>query len=349
MSVVAVVAMLLLELAVAWHFSCPKSSRDDDSGSAGNGASQIASVPLLDAPGEMDNTNSDDERLEYLSDPWTIHIGDYTVKTERAITNDEPVMELEVWKGQTLLYQAEGNRFELANDQESDDGTTNAYFEPGVNVTGNGIPNLIVTDYSDGAHCCLTYYIFELGDKFRLIDTIPAEHGTIDFQDLNGDGIPVIEMSDWSYAYVFGCFASSPAPDVTLQYTNGHYEIAPDLMQTPAPDAEELQQMADEIKTNYAQMVEADEVSDEWAAETGLWRQMLDLIYGGHEDEARRLYDMAWPAEAEGKDEALADFVAAVSSSLYWQAVYGDEEEQGEKAPDNPTPDSQPPPQEKGE
>jgi hypothetical protein len=58
---------------------------------------------------------------------------------------------------------------------------------------------------------------------------------------------------------------------------------------------------------------------------------------------------MAWPAEAEGKDEALADFVAAVSSSLYWQAVYGDEEEQGEKAPDNPTPDSQPPPQEKGE
>ena len=174
---VAVVVLLLLELAVAWHFSCPKSSKADDSDSVGNGTSQIASDPLLDGPGEMDDTNSDDERLGYLSDPWTIHIGDYTVKTERAITNDEPVMELKVWKGQTLVYQAEGNRFELASDQESDDGTTNAYFEPGVNVTGNGIPNLIVTDYSDGAHCCMTYYILELGDEFRLIDTIPPSTG----------------------------------------------------------------------------------------------------------------------------------------------------------------------------
>jgi hypothetical protein len=69
---------------------------------------------------------------------------------------------------------------------------------------------------------------------------------------------------------------------------------------------------------------------------------MLDLIYGGHEDEARRLYDMAWPAEAEGKDEALSNFVEAVTNSTYWQAVYGDEEEQEEKAVDNSTSDSQP-------
>ncbi|MGA2605529.1 MAG: hypothetical protein ABSG14_15025 [Verrucomicrobiia bacterium] len=349
--VVVIVVLFLIELAIAFHLSYAKSSENDDSGSAETGVSQAiipagtaqaAFGPQLDPPGEMEDTNSADEQMESLDAPLEIDIGDYTVKTENLITNHETVAELEVWKGQTLVYRVEGNRFELAGDCESDDGTTNAYFEPGVNVTGNGIPNLIVTDYSGGMHCCLTYYIFELGDEFRLVDTIPAEHGTIDFKDVDGGGIPVIKMSDWSYAYVFGCFASSPAPDVILRYTKGHYEIAPELMQTPTPDAAKLQQMVDEIKSNYPDMIESGGLTDEQAAEAGLWQKMLDLIYGGHEDEARRLYDMAWPAEAEGKDEALSNFVEAVTNSTYWQAVYGDEEEQEEKAVDNSTSDSQP-------
>jgi hypothetical protein len=357
MSAIAIVVALLLELAVARHLSYGAASQDDHSGFAENhmllgsflgGASQVASGPQLDPPGELEDTNSTDEETESLDAPWEIDIGDYTVKTKRVDTNDDTVAELEVWKGQTMVYQAEGNRFELAGDQESDDGTTSAYFEPGVSVTGNGILDLIVTEYSGGAHCCMTYYIFELGDEFRLIDTIHAEHGTIDFLDMDGEGAPVIKMSDWSYAYVFGSFGSSPSPAVILRYANGHYEIAPDLMQTPTPSAVELQGMADEIKTNYAQMVEADESSGEWEADTGLWQRMLDLIYGGHEDEARRLFDMAWPAEAEGKDEALTNFVESVSGSLYWNAVYGEEEEQGEPASqtsDGPTPESVPPTQ----
>lgn len=351
MSVIAIVVALLLELAVARRLTYSAASQDDHLSCADNhmslggifgGALEAVSGPQLDPPEGLEDTNSTDEETESIDAPWEIDIGDYAVKTRRVDTNDDAVAELEVWKGQTMVYQVEGNRFELAGDQESDDGTTNTYFEPGVNVTGNGIPDLVVTEYSGGMHCCLTYYIFELGDEFRLIDTIPAEHGTIDYQDVEGERAPVIKMSDWSYAYVFGSFGSSPSPDVILRYTNGHYEIAPDLMQTPAPSADELQEMADEIKTNYAQMVENDESSGEWEADTGLWRQMLDLIYGGHEDEAHRLFDMAWPEGVEDKDDALENFVEAVTNSTYWQAVYGDEEEPGEKAPDNPTPESQP-------
>ena len=174
-------------------------------------------------------------------------------------------------------------------------------------------------------------------------------HSEIEFVDLDGDGIPEIKMTDWSYAYVFGCFASSPAPDVILRYTNGHYEIAPELMRTPASDEAKLQQMADEIKSNYPDMVESGGLTDELAAEAGLWQQMLDLIYGGHEDEARRLYDMAWPDGAGDKEGALSNFVEAVSGSLYWQAVYGVEEKHAEQSSDDTTLESHAPTQALGE
>jgi len=32
------------------------------------------------------------------------------------------------------------------------------------------------------------------------------------------DGAPVIRMADWSFAYVFTCFAGSSAPEIALHY-----------------------------------------------------------------------------------------------------------------------------------
>ncbi len=273
-----------------------------------------------DATGEVSETNSDEDPLEDVNPPWEIQIGDYTVKTEREVTNGETSALLEVWKAGALLYSVEGYRFEIPVDNE--EGETNDFFRPGTNITGNGIPNLVVSDYSGGAHCCYTFYIFELGDEFRLIDEISAEHGGIDLVDLNHNGVPAIKMSDWSYAYVFGCFASSPAPEVILQYANGHYAMATNLMAKPAPTEADLQEWAADIKTNHPS---ADQ--SEWAADTGLYQKMLDLIYSGNEDQARRLFDLAWPEEEGGKEEALSEFVDAVSGSFYWQAVYGSDGE----------------------
>jgi len=280
-------------------------------------STQFSAVPSSTTPDAETTTPDADKPDDRL---WQHAYGSYIVKTVSGSVEQDDFI-LQVFKAGELVFSTNSYLFYDPEAPATDD--SGDIPRPFTNITGNGIPDLIVIDYSGGAHCCMSYYIFELGDEFRLIGTIPAEHGTVDFKDIDGDGIPEIKMSDWSYAYVFGCFASSPAPDVILRYTNGRYEIAPDLMQTPAPDAAELRQMADEIKTNCAQMVEAGELSSEWAADSGLWQHMLDLIYAGHEDEARRLFDMAWPKEAEGKDEALTNFVEAVTNSTYWEAMYG--------------------------
>jgi hypothetical protein len=60
---------------------------------------------------------------------------------------------------------------------------------PGTDITGNGIPDLIVTEWTGGAHCCFTAHVFELGEAFARIGQIPGGDGGVLFRDLNGDGI----------------------------------------------------------------------------------------------------------------------------------------------------------------
>jgi hypothetical protein len=343
--------LILVEWAVALHLTSSDRARNRNASSS---AHVISSEGILFAdatptsdqlaiPTELTETDADEDAFDPLGDPWEIQIGQYTFKTVQVRLDEERFTRLEVWKGDSLVYQEAGNRFELAWQPEFDDAHTNAFLRPGVNVTGNGVPDLILTEYSGGMHCCLTYYIFELADELRLVDKISAEHGEIDLVDLNHDGVPVIKMSDWSYAYAFGCFASSPTPDLILRYSNGTYSVAADLMATPTPSADQLQAIADEIKTNsdYPRLDENHEFDGEWAADSGLWQHMLDLIYGGHEDEARRLYDLAWPDGVDGKEEALTNFVEAVANSTFWQALYGPQDDSTNGVEAAPAPASQ--------
>ncbi len=45
---------------------------------------------------------------------------------------------------------------------------------------------------------------------------------------------------------------------------------------------------------------------------------MLNLIYSGHADLARKFFDAAWPPEIAGKDEFLTAFLRKLSTNIYW-------------------------------
>ena len=199
---------------------------------------------------------------------------------------------------------------------------------PGADLTGRGLPDVIVNEFSGGAHCCSTFYIFELGETFRLVDKISAEHGGITFEDLDGDGVPEIKMQDWSYAYEFASFGDCYAPEVVLRYKDDHYVIAPDLMTTPALTEEELVAKAAAVKAAYREVAEDGNVTlsspATWGAAGGvLWNAMLELVYTGREDQALRLFNLAWPEWAHGKRHALRNFTKAVAHSRYYQQLAG--------------------------
>jgi hypothetical protein len=48
---------------------------------------------------------------------------------------------------------------------------------------------------------------------------------------------------------------------------------------------------------------------------------MLDLIYSGHDAEAWKFLDAAWPPKVSGKDSFARDFRAQLAKSPYWPAV----------------------------
>ena len=86
-------------------------------------------------------------------------------------------------------------------------------------VTGNGIPDLVVREYSGGAHCCTTTYIFELAkDHFVAFEPIDQGHSTGRESFVQADDDPALEIRtcDWRFAYWKMSFAESPVPDVLL-------------------------------------------------------------------------------------------------------------------------------------
>ena len=184
----------------------------------------------------------------------------------------------------------------------------------GDDITGNGIGNLILHEWSGGAHCCYTYRVFELSPNDGPIEIaiIDAEHGG-GFEDRDNDGVPEYVGFDWHWAYALNCFACLEYPEIILRYDGADYALAADLMRKPAPTAEEFDAMVLDIR------------SGDWAeypeARDHLWSRMLDLIYSGNAPLAWRLYDQARPCETAGKKEDLERFVKVLESSPFAESI----------------------------
>lgn len=218
----------------------------------------------------------------------------------------------EILRKGVVVYRQTGTEFKIGHLYE--DMPENELIRMGKNITGNGVPDLVVSEYTGGAHCCLSFDIFELGPELRHLDRIEAEHGDMShFEKLDSDDNLECIINDWTFAYWNTGFASSPAPRIILRYCNGRYLFADDLMREPPPAKEELAKKVKEILALAP-----------WTLENpppDLWGYMLDLIYSGNEQVAWDFFDQAWPPSIPGKKEFLDDFRKQLSTSRYWPQV----------------------------
>ncbi|MHB8383569.1 MAG: hypothetical protein ACYDC3_14675 [Candidatus Binataceae bacterium] len=199
------------------------------------------------------------------------------------------------------------------------------FLAPGHNLTGAGHPDLVVTGYTPNASCCLTFYMFELEPKFRSLGKIQLRNddpASPHFVRLRPGGEQIV-LHDWTFAGWHTDFADSPAPLVILEYCDGGWRVASDLMREPAPSPEHLQSNAnntrvDAMAANYEDPFRA------WPdarMPSELWAHMLNLIYTGHPDLAWKFADLAWPARIRGKNHFLAAFRAQLAQSPYWEGI----------------------------
>jgi hypothetical protein len=187
----------------------------------------------------------------------------------------------------------------------------------GTDVTGRGHPDMIVSSYTGGAHCCMFHYVFELEPAFRLLATLnDADDDLSHFSHLGDDGQYYFVTADWTFAYWPGSFASSPNHSVVLRYLRnddaGSYHIAWDKMRRPAPTSQEWDKYLAEVRRALTD----DGLPGDRAA--AIWDKVLDLIYTGHSELAWKFLDDAGPKAQEPPFPNLADFCSILKRSIYW-------------------------------
>jgi hypothetical protein len=98
----------------------------------------------------------------------------------------------------------------------------------GRDMTGDSIPELVVTLWSGGAHCCYSTTVYSVGDEMKTILAHAGGNCQGSFEDYDGDGSLEFATCDDRWAYVHCDFASSPMPPVVFAYDRvaGEYRLA---------------------------------------------------------------------------------------------------------------------------
>ena len=272
------------------------------------------------ARGATDNAPVVIPHLEETSKPYVVRV------YFDSLAKDGSDAYFEILKDDKSVYMQKarnkGEKFFIgAMDKDDPDA---AFVKMGMDITGDGQPDLLISEWSGYANCCLTLHIFEIGPTFKKLGTIDAEFGDAGPHFVHPDknlkllGL-TIQIHDWTFANWNTDFADSPAPSVMLRFSDGTYRISPDLMRTPAPAPKDLDARAAEVR-DYAPSAKG----GTWphaSVSPKLWSTMLDLIYGGHDGDAWKFLDAAWPAKVSGKDAFAREFRAQLAKSPYWPAV----------------------------
>lgn len=290
-----------LLLGLVWAAGCPSDSCE--AGREPNDAqAKSFGVPAeqFKPPGELQARQS---------------CGEYTVRLYR---DAEGNGGFEIRHDGKRVFTAYGFRFYIGTvaDHERKSMKTGM----GRDITGNGVPDLVLTEWTGGAHCCFIFHLFELGERPRYVQSINARHTAgADFVNLDADRALEFSMVDWTFAYWNECFADSPAPPLILKYRGGRYVVAAELMREPPPAGATLESLAAGIAA-----------APDWGAggpdkpgrvPTRLWGAMLDLIYSGNMSAAEKLVDLAWGNSEVRKGEFLRSFGARLETSPYWSDI----------------------------
>lgn len=186
----------------------------------------------------------------------------------------------------------------------------------GTDVTGRGQPNMIVSAFTGGAHCCMYHLVFELAPAFRLLAILSDRDDDLAHFELDPrDGHYYYHTAEWTFAYWPSCFECSPSTLVILHFVEGQnggaYHLALDKMVTPEPSRDEWEKRIGEVNQT---------VSDGDVANIGhdLWGFALELLYSGHSDLAWKFVKEAGPEAQEGHFPTLADFCSILKVSPYW-------------------------------
>ncbi|MDD4976400.1 MAG: hypothetical protein PHY93_18725 [Bacteriovorax sp.] len=236
-------------------------------------------------------------------------IGLYKILIDRP--NDQDEGRIRIYQRGKLVFEERefGSYYYLGNRFDGSLKAKDPY--SGKDLNGNSIPDLIITQWTGGAHCCHYLTVFELGHKFRKLITVSGGSSGFGISDLDGDKIPEIEFWDWPIDYAFTSYAESAQGKTILKFEKNNYRVSQKLMTTSVPTAKKINTFQSEIKNAFKK--------EKSNFPYTFLSAMMDLSYSGHLDLAFKIADKTWPVERPGLSEFKLEFKNLLNNSPYWK------------------------------
>ena len=169
---------------------------------------------------------------------------------------------------------------------------------PGTDVTGDGVPDLIV-GFQPPGHGGYSATIYSVGPNFKKELVLEGDDNALFIKDIDGDGKFEILGADSGFNNLYTSYAGSPKPRVIFRIKNNKPALATDLMKSPAPSKHYLDYTANEIKKALKPAEQEVDASSQDDFVSKLESSMTSLVYTGHADMAWKLLDMVWPEKRE--------------------------------------------------
>lgn len=152
----------------------------------------------------------------------------------------------------------------------------------GRDINRDRVPDLIVSSWSGGAHCCYATTVYSVGRDARKVLAVETGNcGPGTFEDLDGDNVLEFSTCDDQWADTYCDFASAPMPTVVFAYdpASRDYEVA-----TPR-FSNALQHLIDGELAETRTALAGDGGKDPGAEKCRVLRPALDLMYTGRLNE----------------------------------------------------------------
>ena len=225
------------------------------------------------------------------------------------------VAGVQILKEGKRVYKRVGRGFALGYYLKQDQPPDSVPMTAGLDISGDGQPELLVSEWSDrNAHCCLTFHLFRLGERFMEIASIPL-YDADESAFVRRDGVKSLVLNSYDYsafAYFPFDFASSPAGHILLSFQDGRFKLDLEHMKANAPTQEELDRCAARFKASPA-----------WGNKTdpqpmGLWYYATDLIYSGNAQAAWDLLDKSWGGSKKSELRYVGEYRRRFAKSSYY-------------------------------
>jgi len=181
----------------------------------------------------------------------------------------------------------------------------------GKDINGDKFPELIVSEYTGGAHRCVSTTVYSLSTELNTILKIDSGNCSGEFKDLDHDGKLEFVVCDDAWAYEKCSFAFSPMPTVVLAYNAAKGRYEPDT-----PHYREYFQSEIAKSMAAAEKEFADPARNQNLDACTVLGPTLDLMYAGRFEEGvalfRKLYRHADATDLERQT------IHKVRSSSLW-------------------------------